>query len=169
MFGKVIIHAGYYPACYVLLLPSCKLRKWKLSEAESLTQKAVAILSVAGFLLFNTCMLLQSCLTLCGPMNCSPPGSSVRGALQARILEWVVMPSQGIFPTQGLNLCLSCFLHWQVSSLPPAPELAQCATQILVFLSLILTSAFFLLLLYTFFRVVSDGVILQCITLKFPT
>ena len=30
----------------------------------------------------------QSCLTLCDPMDCSPPGSSVHGILQARILEW---------------------------------------------------------------------------------
>ena len=36
---------------------------------------------------------LQSCLTLCDPMNCSPPGSSIHGILQARILEWVAMPS----------------------------------------------------------------------------
>ena len=36
--------------------------------------------------------LLQSCLTLCHPMDCSPPGSSVHGILQARILEWVAMP-----------------------------------------------------------------------------
>ena len=35
---------------------------------------------------------LQSCLTLCGPMDCSLPGSSVCGILQARILEWVAMP-----------------------------------------------------------------------------
>ena len=33
------------------------------------------------------------CLTLCDPMNCSPPGFSVRGILQARILEWVAMSS----------------------------------------------------------------------------
>ena len=31
----------------------------------------------------------ESCLTLCSPMDCSPPGSSVHGILQARILEWV--------------------------------------------------------------------------------
>ena len=37
--------------------------------------------------------LLQSCLTLCGPMDCSLPGSSVHGILQTRILEWVAMPS----------------------------------------------------------------------------
>ena len=34
---------------------------------------------------------LHSCLTLCNPMDCSPPGSSVLGILQARILEWVAM------------------------------------------------------------------------------
>ena len=36
---------------------------------------------------------LQSSSTLCSPMDCSPPGSSVHGILQARILEWVAMPS----------------------------------------------------------------------------
>ena len=36
---------------------------------------------------------LQSCLTLCTPMDCSPPDSSVHGILQARILEWVALPS----------------------------------------------------------------------------
>ena len=36
---------------------------------------------------------LQSCPTLCDPMDCRPPGSSVYGILQARILEWVAMPS----------------------------------------------------------------------------
>ena len=36
---------------------------------------------------------LQLCLTLCNPMDCSPPGSSVLGILQTRILEWVAMPS----------------------------------------------------------------------------
>ena len=34
---------------------------------------------------------LQSCPTLCDPMDCSPPGSSVHGILQARILEWVAI------------------------------------------------------------------------------
>ena len=51
--------------------------------------------------------MLQSCLTLCDPMDYSPPGSSIQGILQARILEWVAMPSsRGIFPTQGSNPCL---------------------------------------------------------------
>ena len=37
-------------------------------------------------------LVAQSCLALCDPVDCSPPGSSVRGILQARILEWVVIP-----------------------------------------------------------------------------
>ena len=37
------------------------------------------------------CLVTQSCLTLCEPMNCSPPASSVHGILQARILEWVAL------------------------------------------------------------------------------
>ena len=39
------------------------------------------------------CWVAQSCLTLCDLMDCSPAGSSVHGILQARILEWVAMPS----------------------------------------------------------------------------
>ena len=35
---------------------------------------------------------LQSCLTLCSPMDCSPPGFSVLGILPVRILKWVAMP-----------------------------------------------------------------------------
>ena len=44
--------------------------------------------------------LLQLCPTLCSPMVCSPPGSSVHGILQARMLEWVAISSSRV-PTQG--------------------------------------------------------------------
>ena len=37
------------------------------------------------------CLVAQSCPTLCHPMDCSPPGFSVHGILQARILEWVAI------------------------------------------------------------------------------
>ena len=47
--------------------------------------------------------LLQLYPTLCDPVDHSPPGSSVHGILQARILEWVAIPFQGIIPTQGSN------------------------------------------------------------------
>ena len=42
---------------------------------------------------YSTCLIAQSCPILCDPMDCSPPGSSVHGILQARILEWAAMPS----------------------------------------------------------------------------
>ena len=64
------------------------------------------------------CSVAQ-CATLCNPMNCSPPGSSVHGISQARILEWVTISySKGFFSTQRLNPPLSRLLHWQGDSLP---------------------------------------------------
>ena len=44
---------------------------------------------------------LQSCLALCDPMDCIPPGSSVHGILQARILGRVAMPSSRDLPEPG--------------------------------------------------------------------
>jgi len=37
-------------------------------------------------------LITQSCLILWDPMDCSPPGSSVHGILQARLLEWLTIP-----------------------------------------------------------------------------
>ena len=52
-------------------------------------------------------LVAQSCPTLCNPMGCSPPGSSVYRNHQARILQWLAISfSIGIFPTQGLTLGL---------------------------------------------------------------
>ena len=54
------------------------------------------------------------------PSRLSPPGSSVHGICQARILEWLAMPSsRGVFSTQGSNQHLLCLLHWQAGSLLP--------------------------------------------------
>ena len=72
----------------------------------------------------------QLCLTLYEPVDCSPPGSSIHGILQAKLLEWVAIPfTKGIFLTQGSNPSLSHFRqivyplshkgnprHYQVSS-----------------------------------------------------
>ena len=82
------------------------------------------ILFTLGFMIilcmYVCAMSLQSCLTLCNPMDCSLPGSSVHGISQARILEWVAIPfSGGIFLTRGSNLL--CLLHWVTGSLPLAP------------------------------------------------
>ena len=73
------------------------------------------------------CSVVQSCPTLWGPMGCSPPGSFAHDISQARILEWgVISSSRGIFPTQGLNSCLLCLLHWEAGSLPLAPPGKPC-------------------------------------------
>ena len=48
------------------------------------------------FIFEFVCVLVaQSCLTLCNPIGYSLPGSSIHGILQARILEWVVIPFSG--------------------------------------------------------------------------
>ena len=55
--------------------------------------------------------------TLCNPMDCSLPASSVHGISQARTLEWLPFPLPEV-PTQGLNSSLLCLPHCQVDSLP---------------------------------------------------
>ena len=59
--------------------------------------------------------LLQSCLTLCDPMDCNLPGSSVHGILQARILESVATPSsRGSSQPRGQSHIsyVSCICKW---------------------------------------------------------
>ena len=46
-------------------------------------------------------LVVQSCLTLCDPMDRSPPGSSVHAILQARILEWVAVAFSRRFSLPG--------------------------------------------------------------------
>ena len=66
-------------------------------------------------------LVSQSCPTLCNPMDCSPPGSSVLGdSLGKKTGVGCHFLFQEIFLTQGFNLCLSRLLHWQ-GSWPLAP------------------------------------------------
>ena len=125
----------------LLLLPSLPARFWKTAIRDSMHHSVfvgldtfamsersevrgcewgAAWLSLGGrhqiavpfFVAFMHAQSLQLCPTLCDPMNCSPPSSSTHGILKARILEWVCrILLQGIFPTQGQNVRLLCFLH----------------------------------------------------------
>ena len=52
--------------------------------------------------------LLQSCTTLCDPVDCSPPGSSDHEILQAWILEWVAVPSSWRSSRPRDQTCVSC-------------------------------------------------------------
>ena len=88
------------PSCKVFYMQTTKptlagwSRKW-LARGHWVAHRIWGRDGKAG--LNATCAMLrlaaQSCLTLCDPVDCNSPGSSVHGILQARILEWVTMPS----------------------------------------------------------------------------
>ena len=64
---------------------------------------------------------LHLCPTLWGPVDYSPPGSSIHGILQERILEWVAnSSSKGSSQPRNRTSCLLPLLHWRVGSLPLA-------------------------------------------------
>ena len=83
--------------------------------------------SMVNYTIVKECMFicaksLQSCLTQCDPMDCSPLDSSVHGNSPGKNPGVAChVHLQGIFLTQGSNLHLLCLLHWQAGSLPPAP------------------------------------------------
>ena len=64
-------------------------------------------------------LVVQSCLTLCNPMDCSPPGSSIHGIFQARILEWVAMPSPGGLPDPGIEPRSTVVIMFYIRSSDP--------------------------------------------------
>ena len=61
---------------------------------------------------------LQSCPTLCDPVDCSPAGSSVQGILQARVLEWVAVPSSRGSSSPRDRTCISCIVDGFFSTEP---------------------------------------------------
>ena len=75
------------------------------------------ILGLGGKIVNNTKSLpsglftcAQLCLSLCDPMDCGLPGSSVHGILQARILEWVAISSPRASPWSRDWTCISCMV-----------------------------------------------------------
>ena len=73
----------------------------------------------------SMCLLLLTCFSrvqLCNLVDCSLPGSSVHGILQARILEWAAMSfSRGSFQPRNRTQVSHVYLHWKQGSLPLAP------------------------------------------------
>ena len=65
-------------------------RKWRMTMGGVPTTKPL-------------CEVAHSFPTLCGPMDCSPPVSSVHGIFQARILEWLPFPSPADLTNPGIN------------------------------------------------------------------
>ena len=116
------VHPGVFPLCFVCFKgfyfclfvahatqhvgsqfpdqgSNLHLLYWKRGVLTTVPPgKSLHLRFVSFYNVFNkvTCVrakLLQWCPTLCDPVDRSPPGSSVHGILQARILEWVAMPS----------------------------------------------------------------------------
>ena len=103
--------------------------------------------------LSNMCMcsVAQLCLTLCGPMDCSPPGSSVHGILQEKILEWgAISYSGGVFPTQGSKPCLFHLRLWQADSLPLVPPVKPLSDLSLANVCFYSVGCLFILLMISF-------------------
>ena len=85
-------------------MESWKMRRFKIPSVQfpKLLPKGLSPLCI----LLNKVLIAQLCLVLCDPMDCSPPGCSVHGIFQTKILEQVTIPYSWIFPTQGSNLGL---------------------------------------------------------------
>ena len=65
----------------------------------------------------SSVLVTQSCLDLCNPMDCSPPGSSVHGSLQARILDWVASKeSAWMWETQVWSLSQKDSLEKEIAT-----------------------------------------------------
>ena len=95
----------------LLKLSMGRLRSTQVMEGDLLYSKSADLMLVTSFESLNAvfqvyskviqfyihvCSVTRLCLTLCDPIGCSPPGSSIHGILQARILEWVaISPSRG--------------------------------------------------------------------------
>ena len=102
--------AARFPSCFFLFF-FCSL----VRVLRSLPLPPKRYMAAAK--LFQT----KSCLTLCNPMDCSPPGSSVWGFSRQEYRSGLPCPHLGIFPIQGRNRCPSHVLHGQAGSLPLVP------------------------------------------------
>ena len=103
------------------------IKEWELKEyIDSFSWSAVYLWYMFSCVCVCT-KSLQSGLTLCDPMDCSLPGFSVHGILQARVLEWVPLPSSWGSSQSRDWTRVSCLLHWQAGSLPlPPPGKLVC-------------------------------------------
>ena len=82
---------------------------------------------LASHVCFLCVLVTQLCLTLCNPMDCSPPDSSVHGILQAGILEWVAISFSHV---HGVVECWTCLGDWTTPGrLQNVPETAVHVVQ----------------------------------------
>ena len=77
-------------------------RNWQFPAFLSLTHPPASEFSPVVLCVLKV-LVIQQCPTLYHPIDCSPPGSSIHGILQAKILEWVAIPFSRESSTKGLN------------------------------------------------------------------
>ena len=91
--------------------------RWSLSSLFSLTFYE-PVNYYKNFLDQSESEVAQSCPTLCNPVDCSPPGSSICGILQVRILEWVAVSFSRESSWPRVRTPVSCiagrFLIWAI-------------------------------------------------------
>ena len=88
--------------CIVCFSHVCKTINYLAHNLLESWSPIVKIFQYTTMVIMNE--VIQLCLTLCDPMDCSLPGSSVHGIFQAIVLEWIAISfSRGIFPIQGSN------------------------------------------------------------------
>ena len=96
----------------IILLARCHFLYWSIAGLQccvSFWCTTMWFIYMYNCIYVYACVLaklLQSCLTLCHPMDCSPPGSSVHEILQARILEWAAMSSFREY------VCMCVHIYW---------------------------------------------------------
>ena len=76
----------------------------------------------------------QSCPTLCDPMDCSPPGSSLHGILQARVLEWVAISFSRESSDAGIKPGSPAFQADALTSEPPGKPQSESRSVVSDFL-----------------------------------
>ena len=102
--------AGGWRASWSTLINSIYL-VWSPDSTQKESLRVFSVVSAPA------CSVIKSCLTLCDPMDCSPPGSSVYGISQGRRLEWVVISFSTGSSWPRDWTCVSCIgrqilYHW---------------------------------------------------------
>ena len=108
---QIQYHSCYFP--HIIVEKSNAQRNFKLIRQTMILSKIC--------LLQNLCWVASVCPFLCHPMNYSPPGSSVHGTLQARILVWLPSPPPGDLPYPGIENASLVSPALQADSLPTEP------------------------------------------------
>ena len=114
--------AAFFPPKLLVQVPKSP---WSLLKPEAEHLPHMIYFQMHGHDYFSlcpymcVCLITQLCLTLCDPLDCSPPGSSVHGIFQIRLLEWVAISFSGGSSEPRDWPCISCmkgglFTHWAI-------------------------------------------------------